>query len=46
MATAEELTNIKSELVDMELRLYVTVESQMRFRELWGKIEIDDEAYK
>ena len=46
MASAQDLTNFKSELVNMALQLYVTVESQKRLEELWGKIEIDEKAYE
>ena len=47
-ARAQDLTNFKSksELVNMALQLYVTVESQKRLEELWGKIEIDEKAYE
>jgi len=48
MAKAQKLTNIKTKkkLVDNALRLYVTIENQKKLMELWGKIEIDDEAYE
>ena len=48
LAKAHELTGIKSktELVNLALCLYVTVENQKGLGELWGKIEIEEEAYK
>jgi Arc/MetJ family transcription regulator len=44
MAQAQRLSNTKdkSVVVDKALRLYVTVESQNRLLELWGKIGFDD----
>lgn len=48
MAKAQKLTNIKTKkiVVDNALRLYVTIENQKKLMELWGKVEVDDEAYK
>ena len=48
MVKSRQLTNIKTKriLVDNALRLYVTVENQRQLLALWGKIELDEEAYK
>jgi len=48
IALAQKLSNIKTKrvLVDNALRLYVTVENQKQLLALWGKIELDEEAYK
>jgi len=37
MASAQDLTNFKSELVNMALQLYVTVESQKTFGRIVGE---------
>jgi Arc/MetJ family transcription regulator len=48
IAQAQKLTNIKTKriLVDNALRLYVTVENQKLLLALWGKIGLDEKAYK
>ncbi|MDB4901912.1 MAG: Antitoxin of type system, VapB [Mucilaginibacter sp.] len=48
MAKAQKLSNIKTKkaIVEEALQLYVTIENQKKLRELWGKVEIDEEAYK
>ena len=48
MVKSRQLTNIKTKriLVDNALRLYVTVDNQRQLLALWGKIELDEEAYK
>jgi len=48
IAKAQKLTNIKTKkvIVNNALRLYVAIENQKKLLELWGKVELDDEAFK
>jgi len=48
MKKAQKLSNIKTKkaVVEEALRLYVTIENQRKLAELWGKIEVDDNAYE
>lgn len=48
MAKAQKLSDAKTKkaIVEEALQLYVTIENQKKLKELWGKIEIDEEAYQ
>ena len=48
LAKAQKLGNIKTKkmAVHRGLELLVRLESQKGLLDLWGKVEIDDEAYK
>jgi hypothetical protein len=48
MAKAKKLSNITNESVIIEkaLQFYVTMETQRRLKDLYGKVELDDEAFK
>ena len=48
MAKAQRVTNIKTkkDVVNKALELLVTMENQKSLLSLWGKVEIDDEAYQ
>ncbi len=47
MATAQKLSNIKTKkaLIEKALQLLISIESQEKLMNLWGKVEIDDKAY-
>lgn len=47
MATAQKLSKIKTKkaLIEKALQLLVSVENQKDLLKLWGKVEIDDQAY-
>jgi Arc/MetJ family transcription regulator len=36
----------KKQVVEKALELYVRMQNQEKLLDLWGKIEVDDEAYK
>lgn len=36
----------KKQVVEEALELYVKMQNQEKLLDLWGKIEVDDEAYK
>jgi hypothetical protein len=48
MEKAKKLSGIKNEtiLIEKALQLYATIETQKRVKELFGKVELDDEAFK
>ena len=48
MAKAQRISNIKTkkDVVNKALELLVTMENQKSLLSLWGKVEIDDEAYQ
>ena len=48
MATAQKLTKIKTKkaIIQKALELLVSLESQKGLLSFWGKVEIDDEAYR
>ncbi len=48
IARAKKLSNIKNESVIIEkaLQFYVIMETQSRLKDLYGKVELDDEAFK
>jgi Arc/MetJ family transcription regulator len=45
---AKNLSGITNEsvLIEKTLQFYVAIESQKRLKDLYGKIELDDEAFK
>jgi len=45
---AKKLSGIKDEsaLIEKALLLFVTIENQRKLKDLYGKIEMDDEAFK
>ena len=47
MAKAQKLTNIKTKkaLVEKGLELLISMENQNNLLKLWGKVEVDDQAY-
>ena len=47
MAKAQKATNIKTKkaLVEKGLQLLVSMENQKDLIKLWGKVEVDDQAY-
>ncbi len=46
IATAQKLGNIKTKkaVVEKALQLFIRLENQKKIADLWGKIEIDEEA--
>ncbi|HTE01364.1 MAG TPA: hypothetical protein VK668_18890 [Mucilaginibacter sp.] len=48
MAKAKKLSGIQDEstLVGKALQLFVTIGNQKKLKYLWGKIELDEEAFK
>ena len=48
MAKAKKLSNIKNESVIIEkaLQFYVIIENQKKLKDLYGKVELDEEAFK
>lgn len=48
MAKAQKLCNIKDKgvLIEKALQLLVAIENQKGLKNLWGKIELDEEAFK
>jgi Arc/MetJ family transcription regulator len=44
MAKAQKLGKTKKAIVEEALQLYIIIENQKKLMELWGKVEIDDEA--
>jgi hypothetical protein len=48
IARAKKLSSIKNESVIIEkaLQFYVTIETQRRLKDLYGKVQLDDEAFK
>lgn len=48
MAKAQQVSNIKTkkDIVNKALELLVMMESQKSLLNLWGKVEIDDQAYQ
>ena len=48
MAKATELSGIQNEslLIETALQLFVTIENQKKLKDLYGKIEFDEEAFR
>jgi len=48
MAKAQSISHIndKKILIEAALKLFVIVQNQNKLMELWGKIELDEEAFK
>jgi len=48
MAKAQKLSGIKNEsaVIEKALQFYVTIETQKKLMGLYGKVELDDEAFK
>lgn len=48
MAKAKKLSNIKNEstIIEQALQFYVTIETQRRLKDFYGKVQLDDEAFK
>ena len=48
IAKAKEVSGIQNEsvLIEKALQLFVTIENQKKLKDLYGKIELDDEAFK
>jgi Arc/MetJ family transcription regulator len=48
MTKARKLSSVKTKkaVVEDALKLYITLENQKKLKELWGKVEIDDQAFK
>ena len=48
MITAQKLSNIKTKkaVVEAALKLFITIETQKKLSELYGKIELDDVAFQ
>ncbi len=48
IAKAKELSGIQDEsvLIEKALQLFVTIENQKKLKNLFGKIEFDEEAFK
>ena len=38
--------NDKNVLIEVALKLFVTIENQKKLLELWGKVAVDDKAYE
>jgi Arc/MetJ family transcription regulator len=45
---AKKLSGIQSDsaLIENALRLFVAIESQKKLKDFYGKVELDDEAFK
>jgi len=48
MVKAQKLSNIKTKklMVEKALEVFIALENQKKILELWGKVEMDNEAYK
>ncbi|MES2268455.1 MAG: type II toxin-antitoxin system VapB family antitoxin [Bacteroidota bacterium] len=48
MLKAQKLSNIKTKkaVVEKALEVYIAIENQKKILDLWGKVELDEEAYK
>ena len=48
IAKAKKLSGIQNEsaLIEQALQLFVTIENQKKLKDLFGKIEFDEEAFK
>lgn len=48
MLKAQKLSNIKTKkaVVEKALEVYIAIENQKKILNLWGKVELDEEAYK
>jgi len=48
LAKAKKVSNIKNEnlLIEKALQFFVVIETQKKLKDLYGKIELDDEAFK
>ncbi|TFF37455.1 type II toxin-antitoxin system VapB family antitoxin [Mucilaginibacter psychrotolerans] len=48
MATAQKISKIKTKklMVEKALQVYIGLENQKKILDFWGKVEIDEEAYK
>ena len=48
LAKAKKVSGIKNEnvLIEKALQFYITIESQKKLKDLYGKVELDDEAFK
>ena len=48
MAEAQNISHIgdKKTLIEAALKLFVTIENQKKLSTLWGKVELDEEAFK
>jgi Arc/MetJ family transcription regulator len=48
MATAQKISKIKTkrQMVEKALEVYIALDNQKNILDMWGKVEVDDEAYK
>jgi Arc/MetJ family transcription regulator len=48
MAKAQRISKIKTKkmVVEKALQAYIALENQKKILDLWGKVEVDDEAYR
>lgn len=48
MAKAQKLSGIKNEsaVIEKALQFYITIESQKKLKDLYGKVELEDVALK
>ena len=48
MATAQRVSKIKTKkmVVEKALQMYIALENQKKIVDFWGKVELDQEAYK
>ena len=48
LAKARKLSGFKNDgvLIEKALQLFVTIEIQKKLKDLYGKVELDDEAFK
>lgn len=48
LAKAKKLSGIEDEkvLIENALRLFITIGNQKRLKDLYGKVALDDEAFK
>ena len=48
IANAKKISNIRDEsiLIEKALQLFVTIETQKKLKDFYGKVALDDEAFR